>query len=164
MKNTRDGSADKLSLPRTMLLQCFYQLIITRPLPDYIEKHQFSSKRLLMKPIQYQDKNFYTELFTNENVTKYTGGVFTKQQVNKNFVNTLKALSAKPLQYLTWLVKEKSENDTIGIITLIWHNQQKQLAEFGVMLNAKNQNQGYCSELTQSFILYCFTTLKLPSL
>jgi ribosomal-protein-alanine N-acetyltransferase len=165
MKNSIDGSIDKLTLSRIMLLQCFYQLMLTRPfVPDCIEKYKFSSKRLLMTPLQYHDKRFYTELFTSEKVTKYTGGVFTKRKAEQNFVNTLKALSVKPIQYLTWLVKTKIGNNAVGIVTLISHSQQKQLFEFGIMLSAKNYNQGYCSELTDIFISYCFKTLKLPSL
>jgi RimJ/RimL family protein N-acetyltransferase len=165
MKNSIDGSIDKLTLSRTMLLQCFYQLMLTRPfIPDYIERYKFCSKRLLMKPLQYQDKKFYTKLFTNKKVTKYTGGAFTKQQAEKNFVNTLKELSVSPIQYLTWLVETKNKSESVGIITLISHDQQKQLTEFGVMLSANNYNQGYCSELTETFISYCFKTLKLPSL
>jgi len=163
-----DGSIDKLTLSRLTLLQCFYHLLLSQPYTSkYLEKftkYQFSSERLVMKPLQYKDKQFYIELFTSKKVTKYTGGVISQKQAQQNFVNSLKAITAEPVQYLTWLVSTKNDKQNVGIMTLLWRDQQKQLAEFGVMFNPKQHNQGYCCESTKSFISYCFNTLKLPSL
>jgi len=162
MKNSIDGSIEDLTLSSTTLLQSFNQLMHPRPFtPDWKETHQFSSERLLMSPLRYEDRKFYTELFTNQEVTKYTGGVLSNKQAEQNFINVLKALSVKPIKYFTWLVKEKNDKDTIGIITLIWHSHEKQQAEFGIMFTPKKHQQGYCCELIESFISYCFTTLQL---
>lgn len=168
MINSIDGSIDKLTLSRLTLLQCFYHLILSQPYPrktlNKLDKYQFSSERLIMKPLQYRDKQFYIELFTSKKVTKYTGGVLPQKQAQQNFVNSLKAITVEPIQYFTWLVSTKNDEQNVGIITLLWRDQQKQLAEFGVMFTPKQHNQGYCCESTRAFISYCFDTLKLPSL
>jgi len=165
MMNLVDGSIDKLTSSRKALLQCFYQVLLSRTYDSEDKvKHHFSSDRLLIRPLQFQDKTFYIGLFTNKKVTKYTGGLFTNQQTRRNFINSLKALSVIPIQYLTWVVKSKDSGDYIGIITLIWHENKKQLAEFGIMFTPHKHNQGYCCELTESLINHCFKILQLSTL
>jgi len=165
MINLIDGSIDKLTSSRKVLLQCFYQLLLSRTnnSKDKV-KHHFSSERLRIRPLQFRDKNFYIGLFTNKKVTKYTGGLFTSQQTRRNFINSLKALTVIPIQYFTWVVESKNREDYIGIITLVWHKNKMQIAEFGIMFTPQKHNQGYCCELTESFINHCFNILQLSTL
>jgi RimJ/RimL family protein N-acetyltransferase len=129
-----------------------------------LSEHCFDSKLLAIRPIRTEDENLYIDLFINEKVTTYTGGVLSYAQAKKAFHNSVNALTKLPIEYLTFVVTSKSSQTSIGILTLVWHNKQSDFAEFGVMFTLNNHNKGYCFELLNVFIARCFDQYKLTTL
>jgi len=163
--NLVDGTTNKLTLSRKALLQCLRQVLLVRETGrDILLKHFFDSKLLSMRPPQYGDEDLYIKLFSNEKITTYTGGVLNYAKIKEAFNSSLHALTKLPIENLTWVVKTKANQDSIGILNLTWHDQQVSFAEVGVMLTLRNQNKGYCFELLTAFINHCFNQSKLTTL
>jgi RimJ/RimL family protein N-acetyltransferase len=165
MTNSIDGSIDEFYSTRNAVSQYFFPLLHTQTYPNqFSEQHNFSSEQLLIRPLEYRDSALYEELFTDQEITQYTGGIYSTKQVKVNFINSLKALKKQPIQYLTWVIETKYSQKSIGIATLIWPTEQSRCAEFGIMLNRNNHNQGYCCELVARLIQHCFAQYQLTSL
>jgi len=165
MTNSIDGSIDEFYSQRNDVQQYFLPLLHTQVHNNQsLKQHCFTSKQLLIRPLEKKDAILYEELFTDQEVTQYTGGIFSKKQVKTNFINSLKALEKQPIQYLTWIIETKVSHASIGIATLIWPTEQSNSAELGIMFSRKNHNQGYCCELVARLIQHCFTKYQLTSL
>jgi RimJ/RimL family protein N-acetyltransferase len=165
MNSSTDGSKDELNLQSNLLLQHLKNLPRKKETAHSLKiSGIFSSKNLFIRPIKDCDEPIYRHLFTDPEITKYTGGVVNEDQITTCFNKSISELSAVPIQYLTWVVQAKDSEESIGILNVVLHDKPMHSAELGVMFTKDYQNQGYCCELLERFIDYFLVEKEISSL
>lgn len=163
MNSSIDGTKDETILQKKLLLQPLKKSsnenIDTKNLVE-----TFSSQNLVMKPIEENDKALYKDIFSDPDITKYTGGVLNEDQLTLCFTKSISELRVTPIGYITWVVQIKESKESIGILNLILHHDAMSSAEFGIMFTKAFHNKGFCCELLERFIKFCFTEMNIASL
>lgn len=124
----------------------------------------FQTEHLKLTLIELSDEQLYIDIFTDENVTTYTGGQFTIQQAKLSFYRAIKAVSAVPVKYITWVVEEKNDGEKLGILTLTLLNNIASCGEFGLMFKPSFHSRGLGSEVVDALISIAFNTYQLKLL
>ena len=149
------GSEDQLTLQKNLLLKYVDKLVIKKEAAHSLEMGGvFSSENLFIRQIKECDKPIYKQLFTDPEITKYTGEVINEDQITTCFNKSINELSAIPVQYITWVVQIKESGESIGILNLALHNNSIHSGELEIILTKDYQNRGYGSELLERFINY----------
>jgi len=165
MNSSKDGTKDDVNLQNNLLLQHLKNLTAKKETVNSLKINGiFSSEKLFIRPIKACDETIYRHLFSDPEITKYTGGVVSEDQIAVCFEQSINELGAVPAQYLTWVIQEKDSEESIGILNVVLYEKPMHSAELGVMLTKDNHNQGYCSELLARFIEYFLIEKEISSL
>ncbi|MEW6991176.1 GNAT family N-acetyltransferase [Colwelliaceae bacterium 6441] len=125
------------------------------------ENESVKSHHLTIRLLTIDDKALFIKLFTDEQVTLYTGG---KQAINKaaeNFNQSLLALNKKPNTHITWVAQ--TPHHKIGIATLTMLPHLPCYAEIGVMFTTENQRKGFGCQLFTQLLATAFNLYQLKA-
>lgn len=143
--------------------------------------HSFTTKRLLIRPLQAEDESLFCQLYTDEKVMLHTGGKLCQEDANKAFQRSLRAnegaKTSGKKSVLTWAIICQKEKIIIGTQTLSFlvrpHNtdiiKQAEIngikqAEIGIVLKSKAQGKGVAKEAIEVLLLYGFHLLALDQI
>ena len=127
--------------------------------------HSFTTERLLIRPLDEQDRDLYFSLYCDEKTMRHIAKAFTHQEVEKAFNNTLKAMQKEKPKVMTWAIITLDNNECIGIQALNWQTQKiANTAEIGIMLTAESQGQRFPEESMNALIGYAFNLLGLDKI
>lgn len=113
-------------------------------------------KLLQITEADYEDvKNLYVD----QGVRKYLGGIRTDEQYKMSFLDMI---NSRP-EFSYWVVRYKETNEFIGLVSLDLGNDGVS-TEVSYQILPKWWGKGYATEIVQFVINYGFTELKLPRL
>lgn len=122
----------------------------------------FETKRLLVRQLELNDLNAYTDLLGNIKVMQFTTGVaLNKDQCETSLAKIIDYYTTKK-DFRVWAVVEKSKGVLVGNCALI--RTKKGLNDIGYRFREKYWGNGYGKEIAIGLIKYCFEDLKLSSL
>lgn len=133
-------------------------------LPFYQQDAGIFSERLLLEPISIADEKFYMAIFTDKDITRFTGGTMTNKEANQAFKRALNANKSLPVKYITWIVKALNTKKRIGVATLTMVDSLQKCGEIGLMYQSKFQQKGFGCEVLNTLIHTGFNLFKLTSL
>ncbi|MGM8215003.1 GNAT family N-acetyltransferase [Bacillaceae bacterium W0354] len=115
--------------------------------------------RCLVQPIERTDFNDVKELYLNEEVRKFLGGVREKSSVKHVFDEMINS----DIQSYYWAVRKRDTSEFIGLISLDPHHDGDNL-EVSYQFLPKWWNKGYATEVVRVIIDFAFNTLNLPKI
>jgi len=133
--------------------------------------HTFTTERLIIRPIEEQDREFYCSLYMDEKIMRHIGPAFTREQANKAFDLTFKP-SVKAKDFIkTWAIIDKSTSQSIGIQALSWKEpttnnlfEQSSAPEIGIMLDRSSNGKLYPEEAMGALVEFCFKQTSSPQI
>ena len=135
--------------------------------------HSFTTERLLIRPLDEQDRDLYFSLYCNEKIMRHIGKAFSQQEAENAFTRTLKAMQKEKPPVITWAIVTLDNNECIGIQALNWQTSKSMhkpntaninQAEIGIMLTAESQGQRFPEESMTALIDYAFNALGLDKI
>lgn len=118
------------------------------------------SDRLLLRNIQFSDKEFIINLWMNPDVTKYMGGPRERQQM----LIAVNEILEDPFsdEYDLWSLIEKSSNQPVGHCGLLMKEVEgKKEIEVIYVIDKLYWGKGYATEVSKMLIAYAFNNKNL---
>lgn len=120
----------------------------------------FKTKRLIVKPIEEKDKEYFIELFTDsEIINLIPQQPWELSKIIEKFDHAIthpKITESNDL--VIWGVYENLNNDLMGLCAILKNDEDQR--EIGYRFRKSYWRKGYGTELTKSLIDYCFTVLN----
>ena len=136
--------------------------------------HTFTTERLIIRPIEEQDREFYCSLYMDEKIMKNIGPIYSEEQANKAFDANIKALKSSPFKVLTWVIILKSSQQIVGVQALNWQTAKKlnidkdlsesDNAEIGIILTRLAHGKRIAKEALWGLINYAFNSLNIRNI
>ncbi|WP_440874092.1 GNAT family N-acetyltransferase [Thalassotalea sp. PLHSN55] len=128
--------------------------------------HTFTTKRLIIRPLDQQDKRIYCELYTNAKTMMYISKPFNLQQAKNAFAIMLKKTQIKDKNFITWVITDRYNQTPLGIASLYkkYANELLAINEVGIMLLPSFIGKNYAKETLEATIMYSFNCLSLESI
>lgn len=123
-----------------------------------------SSERLWIQPLTLSDKALFLELYTDPKTMRLISEPFPPKQALDAFNRVIDSMSQKEGRFAQWVLREKDSEKAIGLIGLVWPEETRSQAEFGLMLTRSANGKGLPEEVMLAFMPYAFHTLKLEKI
>ena len=146
-------------------------------LPENID-FTFETERLIIRPIQEEDRELYTSLYTDAKTMRLIAKPFTLEQANKAFNATIKAMQ-RSIEHLegstmTWVIIDKSDITGVGIQSAdfrqteiisgeLYTKTELGEVELGIMLTKQSHGRKIPVEAISGLAGYCLDQLKVKS-
>lgn len=114
------------------------------------------TERCLINTIKKSDYIDVENLYGNDEVRKFLGGIRSGDSIKEVFADMLNA--GKDSYY--WVVREKHTDNFIGLVSLDPHHEEVYL-ELSYQFLPKWWGKGYATEVVQGLINYALNELKL---
>ncbi|MEC0666389.1 MULTISPECIES: GNAT family N-acetyltransferase [Priestia] len=116
----------------------------------------FETERCLINTIEAPDYTDVKNLYGNDEVRKFLGGIRSDNSIKEVFADMLN--SGNDSFY--WVVREKHTDNFIGLVSLDPHHEKVHL-ELSYQFLPKWWGKGYATEVVQLLINYALNELKL---
>jgi len=119
------------------------------------------TERLVLRPALSSDfECLHEQVFSDQEVTKYVGGIFTEDQSRDFFQNKFNYGDKGPYGFC--VIGEKGTNNVVGFAGLIEarHSSSNEY-EFGYVLSKNLWGKGYATEIALGQIKWAFDKLGL---
>jgi ribosomal-protein-alanine N-acetyltransferase len=111
------------------------------------------TNRLLLRCPEKGDIDFFVELWTDEEITKYVGGPRDKNDLLDSFNDALN--DPKEELYSLWFVVLKGTNELIGMAGILPKTiGNEEFYEINYFINKKYWGNGYATEISKEIIAY----------
>lgn len=130
---------------------------------DYFKKIPvIETKRLILRPFEYDDIEEYLLFFTDTDVQKYLGKILIPKDLEdaSRWVNNMNGKCLKSKLVLTWCVEHKERQKVIGRCDLGGF-VRKSMADISYYLSKEFWNQGIASEAVDAVVKFGFENLGL---
>ncbi|GIU41389.1 hypothetical protein TUM4438_05440 [Shewanella sairae] len=122
--------------------------------------HQFETERLSMRLLDERDKDLYAQIYTDEKIMRKISAPLSVEKAQKSFAIALKKNAQPQSPFLTWVITNKTTNETIGIQGLTQHKEQPAFADVGIMLLRNAQGKLLPEESISGLFYYAFSKLN----
>lgn len=116
----------------------------------------FETERCLINTIKVSDYMDVKNLYGNDEVRKFLGGIRSDNSIREVFADKLN--SGNDSFY--WVIREKHTDNFIGLVSLDSHHEEVYL-ELSFQFLPKWWGKGYATEVVQLLINYALNELKL---
>jgi len=135
----------------------------------------FETERLLIRPLEEKDREFYISLYTDAKIMRHICEPFTLEQADKAFNATLKAMN-KAVETLnamtmTWIVDDIESTQSFGIMSVDFRNRNINVVkqklthagccEFGIILMQQSHGKGLPNEAIIGLAKFTLTYFKV---
>ena len=124
--------------------------------------HNFTTERLLIRPLAEQDKNLYISLYTDAKTMRNISDPLSAEAAEKAFNITLKTMQKEKPKVMTWAIVNLQSNEIMGLQALNF--QSTDMAEIGIMLLRHTNGRLLPEEAIGSLIEYAFSHLSLTQI
>lgn len=114
------------------------------------------TNRCLLSIVKQSDFRDIKNLFQNQKVRKYLGGVRTEASINKLFEDMLSNVDDSKY----WTIRILDSNEFVGLVSLDTHHNNKDL-EVSYQLLPNWWGNGYATEVINHVIKFAFETLNV---
>lgn len=123
-------------------------------------KMKLETKRLLIRPINLNDKKAIFEYRHDKEVNKYQGWIPETIDEVEKFIKKLPEQINEPKTWFQFVIIEKVTEKIVGDIGIHFMDNENKQAEIGCTLNKDFQNKGYATESVTKVIDYLFKELN----
>ncbi|MFC4559214.1 GNAT family N-acetyltransferase [Virgibacillus kekensis] len=116
------------------------------------------TERCFIKAFQKSDANDVKELYTNQEVRKFLGGIPSESTI----LETIEGMIFPEEDAFFWVIKEKETKMFIGLVSLSSHHEGD--IEISYQLHPDWWGKGYATEVVEKIIHYAFNELKISKL
>lgn len=114
----------------------------------------FITPNTKVRLITAHDQALYLELYTDANIMRFIGKLYTKERVTQSFFHALKLTALSPWERLFFVIESNCRLQSFGLMGLT--NTGDAGVEFGIMLRQQVQGKGLASEVLQQCIARLF--------
>lgn len=118
------------------------------------------TQRLLLRPIQLDDKQTLFDYRKDEETNKYQGWIPKTIGDVEEFIGKLEPQLNIPESWFQMAIIEKENQVFIGDLGIHFLEESSQQVELGYTLNKKFQGKGYATEAINTVINYLFSELN----
>jgi len=122
-----------------------------------------TTKRLLLRYQRKSDVAFLVGLWTDEEMTKYTGGPRSKAYLIEEF----RRIASEPIkeEYDLWPIELRNSHELVGYAGFIPKTiKGKEYIELNYYIEKKYWGNGYAKEIAKALIEYGFITKELEKI
>ncbi len=116
---------------------------------------------IFLSEITQEDRNFYCEIYTNNQLMEFVVDPLSIESANKSFNITFDKMSATPKKLLLFVIKSKKGQKRLGVIGLRWNQHHPQHVEIGIIVLEKFQRQGVGHATKSLLIEHAFNNLNV---
>ncbi|MBW8189825.1 GNAT family N-acetyltransferase [Neiella marina] len=124
--------------------------------------NELASERLRLIPLDESHLNVFQQLYGNDKVMRNIAPPLDEEGCDKLFNKTLQACQSGKI--ITWVIIEKSSQNSIGIIGLYQICAAKKQAHIGLMLLPSANGRLYPEEVMAAVMDYGFGKLSLKAI
>jgi len=121
--------------------------------------HNFTTERLLIRPLAEQDKSMYVSLYTDAKTMRNIAEPLTELAAEKAFNKTISIMQQKKPKVITWAIVNLASNKNMGLQALNW--QSPDIAEIGIMLLRHTNGRLIPEEAMGALMEYAFNNLSI---
>jgi len=119
------------------------------------------SNRLCLYPMTDKDYNLYSKLYTDEYLTRHTGGALDSQKAKRSFDLSLRSNSNTNFSRYTWTVNFKPSASNVGVCALVLSKKKPRTADIGTILTKESHGQKIATESLLALMTFGFEKLDL---
>jgi RimJ/RimL family protein N-acetyltransferase len=127
-----------------------------------MNKYFLTTKRLGFRNWLSKDFDLAVTLWGDPEVTKYIGGPFGKEEIQKRLEHEIASFASYKVQY--WPLFSLEDDEFAGCGGLRPYKIEKNIYELGIHLIRKCQGKGYGNEAGRRIIKYGFSDIKASAL
>jgi RimJ/RimL family protein N-acetyltransferase/precorrin-3B methylase len=132
--------------------------------PAGLAGQEFSSERLILRPLQECDEQLYCQLFCDPEMMRYIGPAWTRTEAARAFRSALKGMRSTPPRGLYLVVTLKSGERPAGLCSLQNFEPGERRAELGLMLAPSARAFGVATEALIAVLAHAFATLPFDEI
>jgi RimJ/RimL family protein N-acetyltransferase len=121
------------------------------------------TERLALRRMTNADFEWLVALYSDEDVTRYLGGVRTREQVAEMLKTRVIAYYDANPGLGIWMTLERATGDCVGF-HLLNHIQGETIIQVGYGLAKPAWGKGYATEMASAVLRHGFADLKLPKI
>lgn len=121
---------------------------------------QLETKRLIIRPIEIDDKYEVFKYRSDKEANKYQGWIPANLADVETFIAGLPKEINVPGTWFQFVIQEKETQKIIGDLGIHFLDKEGKQAELGITLNKDFQNNGYATESAKRVIEYLFNDLN----
>lgn len=120
----------------------------------------FTTERLLLRPVQIEDKESILKYHSDSEANKYQGWIPKTIEDVEVFIGKLASIPNQPGTWFQQAVLEKETQLLIGDIGIHFTGEENLQAELGYTISKEKQGLGYATEAISKVIDFLFFELK----
>lgn len=126
------------------------------------------SDLLYLTPVAKDDAALFLEIYTDQKLMQHVGPAFNQKSAMKLFNQCVNQITSHKPKYLFYVIKNKTDDEKLGIIGILWNQRGKNCVELGVMIAKSYISKGYAykvmfllmqhvfnHKLARSIVVYC---------
>lgn len=121
---------------------------------------QLESDRLIIRPIQLDDKKEVFEYRSDRNANKYQGWIPETIEDVEVFIGKISKQINEPETWFQFVLIEKESQKIVGDLGIHFYDKENKQVEIGCTLNRIFHNRGYARESVRKVIDYLFLDLN----
>ena len=94
------------------------------------------SEKLYLSKLSVAILDLYRSIYMDKNQTQYVCSMLKNTQVNKYFNQSLLQSQKITPEYIVYIIRVKTTDESIGIIGLLWYQVSYEAVEIGVIITA----------------------------
>lgn len=119
---------------------------------------QIVSERLTLTKLALHDWEIIRSIYTDPTLMKHIGAVKSEEEIRRNFEKELAEWSLDSTHWLTWIIRETSSGNAIGLISICTRDLGKRTAEVGFIILEAYKGKGYATEALQLIFEFAVDT------
>uniref|UniRef100_UPI0032177214 GNAT family N-acetyltransferase n=1 Tax=uncultured Draconibacterium sp. TaxID=1573823 RepID=UPI0032177214 len=120
---------------------------------------KLETKRLILRPVNLDDKNELFEYRSDAETNKYQGWIPETIEDVETFISKISKQINVPETWFQFIILEKETQKMVGDLGIHFLGNENQQAEIGCTLNKDFQNKGFATEAVKRVIDYLFNDL-----
>lgn len=126
----------------------------------------FETARLLMKPLDQEDRDLYCYCYTDPALMKLIAAPLNMEAALRSFEAALRMNSSLPVRRRDWVMLEKKSGSRIGLLSLVGCKTKPEAinADLGAIILDQFQGSGYSLEGTGALVDAAFHVRHIHSL
>lgn len=118
------------------------------------------TQRLLLRPIQQEDKSEIFKYRSDSETNKYQGWIPKTMEDVENFISKVAVTFNEPETWFQLVVVEKGSGEIIGDVGIHFMGNENKQVEIGCTLDKHIQGKGYASESLEEVIDHLFSNFN----
>lgn len=124
----------------------------------------FSTERMFVRPIEKEDKEIFSRLYTDRAVMQYIAEPFSIESIEDKLSRAV-MLTENPESSMTYMIIFcRSSNKALGILGVIGQLKSGKDLEIGIMFSLDLQGKGFATEMLGALTDYLFKHYAPPKI